>query len=332
MEDCSQMSQTTQKVTILALAYNHAQYLEETLESIRTQSFQDFELLISDDASSDDSAAVIRRWNSQHGRARELILHDQNIGLCPTLNELLGRSRGEYLQVIACDDHLLPTALEERVAALDSADANTALVYSDALMIDDHGKPLPGTFLKRFLKGRDAPRGDLYSQLLLGNFIPANTVLSRRAFVEEIGGFDAALSFEDWDMWQRLSRNWFFAFTPGPTSRYRIHSGNLHRTMPNQARQFYRILAKHREERRARLRILLTLIRNPDQFEADSIDVQDFLSWADEYPDTRAFRKWYYGSRRLTQAAVSRFVNFMEGLSRPFTKTTTESRRQRRAA
>lgn len=326
------MSGPAPKVTVLALAYNQAAFLEETLESIRTQSFQDFELLISDDASSDDSAKLIQQWNDKHCRAERLFLHDRNIGLCPTLNELLDHARGEYLQFIACDDHLLPNALAERVDVLERADSDVALVYSDALMMDDEGRETPGTFLTRFLKGRPAPEGDLYSRLLMGNFLPGSTVLSRTERVRQVGGFDASLKFEDWDLWQKLSRSWSFVYTPGPTARYRIHEGNLHKTMSRQASQFYRILSRHRDDQRARLRIMLTIVRNVDQFEPDSEETVDFLSWADEYPDTRLFRKWYFPSGSFSQAVVKQLVTFAENMSRPFTKSSLQERRQRNAA
>ncbi|MGI9427151.1 MAG: glycosyltransferase family 2 protein, partial [Bythopirellula sp.] len=170
------MSSNPPKVTVLALAYNHSRYLSETLDSIRDQTFQDFELFVSDDASQDDSAALIQQWNAEHQRADRLFLHERNIGLCPTLNELLSHASGEYLQFIACDDHLLPRSLEQRVAALDQCGPETAAIYSDALRMDESGNEVAKTFLQRFLKKKPVPTGDLYSYLLLGNFLPAMSV------------------------------------------------------------------------------------------------------------------------------------------------------------
>ena len=325
------MSSNPPKVTVLALAYNHADFLTETLDSIAGQTFQDFELLVSDDASRDNSAVLIQQWQDRHRRASRLFLHEQNLGLCPTLNELLSHATGEYLQFIACDDHLLPDSLERRVEALDRCGPETAAVFSDALRMDEHGDAVPKTFLQRFVKKGPVPAGDLYSQLLLGNFLPGMSVLARRQLVEDVGGFDAELAFEDWDLWQRLAREYEFAYVDQPTVRYRIHSNNLHKTMLNQARQFYRILAKHRDQLRARLRILRTLIRNPEEFAADSDEVADFLTWADEYRETRWFRKWYFGTNKLTQATVSQIVETGEGLIRPFT-TTSRVERIRHAA
>jgi glycosyltransferase involved in cell wall biosynthesis len=325
------MSSNPPKVTVLALAYNHSQYLTETLDSIRRQTFQDFELLVSDDASQDNSAALIQQWNAKHQRANQLFLHDKNIGLCPTLNELLSHARGEYLQFIACDDHLLPRSLEQRVQALDQYGPETAAVYSDALRIDENGAAIPKTFLQRFLKKKPIPTGDLYSQLLLGNFLPGMSVLMRRELVEEVGGFDSSLAFEDWDLWQRLTRKYEFAYFDRPTVQYRIHSGNLHKTMPNQSRQFYRILAKHRDEFRARLRILRLLVRSPEEFALDSAEIKDFLSWADEYRETRWFRQWYFGASELRQATVAQIVETGEGVTRPFSATSITDRIRRAA-
>ena len=99
--------------------------------------------------------------------------------------------------------------------------------------------------------------------------------------------------------------------------------------MKRQSRQFYRILAKHRDFLRARLRILLTIQRNPDDFQSDAPELQDFLSWASDYPETRLFVDWYLCANKLTSATVFQLVTLTEKISRPFTKT---SARQKTAA
>ncbi len=306
------------KVSILAVSYNHSRYLIETLESIRQQTFQDFELLIADDASTDNSAELIRKWNTTHNRADRLFLHDKNVGLCPTLNEMLRCASGKYLQTIACDDQLLPDGLKNRVDVLDSCPNETAAVYADAKLIDETSVEQPGTFLQKFLKKRPAPIGDLYAQLLHGNFMPAMSVLSRTSCVKEVGAYDEKLQFEDWDLWLRLARKFTFEFDDHPAVRYRLHAANMHKNMKNEAVQNYRILAKHRNVLRARMRIMLTIVRNADEFASAERDVHDFLSWADEYPETRWFRRSYFGHSKITQNVVARMVRTTEGLSRSF--------------
>lgn len=171
------MNNSTPRVTVLALAYNHSRYLCETLDSIRRQSFQDFELFISDDASRDHSAQLIQDWDTEHQRANRLFLHAVNRGLCATLNEMLASASGEYIQLIACDDHLLPECLDRKVRLLDAAQANVAAVYSDATLMDADGNQQPETFLQRFLKKRPLPTGNLFTRLLLGNFLPGMSFL-----------------------------------------------------------------------------------------------------------------------------------------------------------
>ncbi|MEQ9408307.1 MAG: glycosyltransferase [Fuerstiella sp.] len=324
------MSTVAPKVTVLALSYNHADYLVETLESIRCQSFQDFELFISDDASRDDSATLIQEWNARHQRADRLFLHATNQGLCPTLNEMFEAASGQYLQLIACDDHLLPQCLQRKVAVLDSAGSNVAAVYSDAIVMDDNGQEQPRTFLEKFLKKRPAPEGNLFPRLLLGNFLPAMSVLSRREFVQQVGAFDNALLFEDWDLWLRLGRHYDFVYDNQPSVRYRIHQANMHRNMSGECLQNYRILAKHRDMFRARMRILLTIVRNADDFSLDTAEVQDFLTWADSYPETRWFRRAFFGRSRMAQQMIAQLVDTSEGVTRPF--SAPENRRLQKTA
>lgn len=218
-------------VTVIALCYNHQRFLLETLESIRAQTFRDFELIVTDDASRDESPAMISAWLAEHRPDATFIRHTQNAGLCRTLNEALARARGSYICMIATDDVWEPERLELHMAAFSEQPESVALVYSDVTQMDEQGQPLPANFIAHHRPGLTPPSGKLFSTLVDGNFIPAMAASIRRSAIVALGGYDERLTYEDYDMWLRLSERFDAVFCPGLVARYRIVGSSLVRTM-----------------------------------------------------------------------------------------------------
>jgi glycosyltransferase involved in cell wall biosynthesis len=214
-------------VTVIALCYNHSSFLDECLESIRCQSLSGFQLIITDDASADESAGMIRSFaDSYHGEV-DLILHTENRGICATLNEALALARGKYVSIIATDDVMLPDKLADQVAFFESLDEDVAVIYGDSFRMDDHGNPLPGTVLQRNGKAQAPPEGHILSTLIRGNFIPVPSTLIRRECYGRVGTYDENLLYEDWDMWLRIALCHRFAYYPPVKVKYRVHGGNI---------------------------------------------------------------------------------------------------------
>jgi glycosyltransferase involved in cell wall biosynthesis len=218
-------------VTVIALCYNHQRFLLETLESIRAQTFQDFELIVTDDASRDDSPAMIERWLAEHRPDATFIRHTRNAGLCRTLNEVLALARGTYICMIATDDAWHPERLARHVAAFAGQAESVALVYSDVAQMDEEGRPLPDNFIAQHRPGFVPPSGRLFSQLADGNFIPAMAATIRRSAIAAVGGYDERLTYEDYDMWLRLTARFDAVFCPGLVARYRIVGTSIVRTL-----------------------------------------------------------------------------------------------------
>src|SRR5215217_1926842 len=124
--------------------------------------------------------------------------------------------------MVAADDAWFPHKTEAQVRQFQSLPSSVGVLYSDAVVVDEHGDPYPGTFITRERGFDQPPEGDLASILLRGNFIPAMTTMVRRECYERVGNFDEELAFEDWDMWLRIGRHYQFRFTPGPLVRYRV--------------------------------------------------------------------------------------------------------------
>lgn len=250
-------------VSVAAVCYNHARFLESTLDSIKAQTYPHVQLVIMDDCSRDNSVELIEKWIARNQVQCTFIAHQSNRGLCRTLNEALGHCTGKYLQLISCDDLLVPDKLKTHVELLEKSDESAALVFSDAFLIGDEGAELPGRFIERHSRFSVPPQGNIFEALLEGNFIPAMTVLLKRDIFEDVGYFDEQLAYEDHDMWLRIARKYQFLFSDTVSAYYRIHDQNLHKSIKNWNRENYWMYKKHLPHPKARAkvyRILLNLL------------------------------------------------------------------------
>ncbi len=213
-------------VSIVALSYNHGRFLVEALDSVVAQTYVHWELVIVDDASTDDSAAVIRAWVTAHpGRAAHVLLLPKSDGACAAFNQGLARCGGEFVIDLATDDVLLPTRLAEQVAAFAALDDSYGVVYTDAELMDE-----AGTLLRRHYR-RDAagqphpaaPSGDVFAHVLGHYFISSPTMMIRRRVLTDLGGYDASLAYEDFDLWVRSARAWHYFFLDRVLTRKRLH-------------------------------------------------------------------------------------------------------------
>ena len=226
-------------ITVIALCFNHARFLIECLESIRAQTFQNFQLIVTDDCSSDISAELIQEWLATHYPDADFIRHSKNLGLCKTLNEALAISKGTYISMVATDDTWKPTKLECQYAEMAKLSEEVAVLYSDALQMDESGAVLPKTFIAAHWIDKPVPSGRIFSELVDGNFIPAMATLIRLSALRAVGGYDERLTYEDYDMWLRLANHYEFKFQPKLLAAYRIVGTSIVRT------QFVRPSANH---------------------------------------------------------------------------------------
>lgn len=218
-------------VTIIALCYNHEKYVVECLEHIRAQTYTNTELIIMDDCSRDRSAFIISDWIEKNEVSCTFIAHTRNVGICKSLNEALSRTQGEHISMIATDDTWEPEKIEHQVAIMQAQPEQVAVVFSDAAQVDESGHKLAKKFIEANFTGRDVPSGRIFSNLVDHNFIPAMSTLIRRKAIEAVGGYDERLTYEDYDMWLRLSAAYDFVFCPGTVASYRIVATSMIRTL-----------------------------------------------------------------------------------------------------
>jgi glycosyltransferase involved in cell wall biosynthesis len=219
-------------VSMIVLSYNQRQYVLETLESVKAQTYKATQFIIVDDCSTDDSVAIITCWLQENKIDCTFIRHDKNQGICKSLNEALAAATGKYISMLASDDIWLPDKIASQVKLMESLSDHVGVVYSDAFQMDKNGHALPGMLIESSWKLTEMPQGQVLDVMLTGNFVPGLTALVRRSCYDEVGFYDENLPWEDWDMWMRIARQFSFAYSPIPSARYRIHEKSLSRCDP----------------------------------------------------------------------------------------------------
>ncbi|ESU25838.1 glycosyl transferase [Flavobacterium limnosediminis JC2902] len=204
-------------VSILCLSYNHAQFVEEALHSVLSQTYKNIELLIADDCSPDGSKSVIENWLKNHPEVI-FVSNPTNIGNTKTFNKLLAFAKGEYIIDLAADDVLLPDCVEKQLNAFTNSKLkNVGIVYGNAESISETNTHLDYYYE---INGdgkiiNPPPSGNIYLSVLgQYNKICSVSSMVKREVYDKLGGYDEHLAYEDLDLWIRASRIYNFEFIP----------------------------------------------------------------------------------------------------------------------
>ena len=206
-------------VSVVIPAYNAARWIGETLDSILAQTFQDFAVIVVDDGSTDDTAAVVAGFGE-----RVCCMHKSNGGQSSARNVGIRAARGEYIAFVDADDLWAKEKLRLQVDLLKRT--GLAWVYCDALAFDDEsGKPLFkfGELVQQY-------DGDILKPLFLADFIPSPTPIIQKSVFEHVGYFDEDRTLqnrEDWDMWLKIAACYPIGLVSEPLANYRVHSTSM---------------------------------------------------------------------------------------------------------
>lgn len=216
------------KVTIITPAFNAEQYLKKTIESVLSQTFSDYEMIIIDDGSTDATKTIAQEYIKRYPQKIKYIYQD-NHGLSHARNTGIKAAQGEYIALLDSDDEWFPNRLEESVKAME-ADPLCGLVHSNIMRIDTSNEPLEIPVReKQYLSGM------IFKELLLRKaHIACPTVLFRKSCLETIGLFDESLikdqlGCEDRDLWLRLSRKFKICYIDQVLAYYRMSPGSMSR-------------------------------------------------------------------------------------------------------
>lgn len=201
--------------TIICIAYNQEEWIEETLESVREQDYNFRELFVVDNGSQDNTAQKIKNWVNQNSTQLSVhtILLEEPKPYCRLFNEVLAEAKGRYIVDLSGDDVLFPDHISQSVRALQQAHY-AAFSFSDAYLLD--GRNEVTTFYKRNSAGEledEIELSNLYEILIRKNYICSPTVVFQAEILKKEGGYDESLYYEDFDVQLRLARKYPVIFS-----------------------------------------------------------------------------------------------------------------------
>ncbi|MBW2269258.1 MAG: glycosyltransferase family 2 protein [Deltaproteobacteria bacterium] len=212
------MSNGSPKVTVFMPVHNREPFVEESIGSVLAQSFRDFELLVIDDGSTDESAARIRAIDDPRIR---LVHNEENLGIPRTRNRGLELARGEYIALLDSDDFAYPNRLALQVDFLDR-NAEICAVGGWAHRISRDGRP------RSPIVRPISPR-QLRGQILFATCFKNPTMMARMSVMREFGYRDEFVYCQDIDLWARMSKKYPLANLPEFLIRYRL-GGDSHQS------------------------------------------------------------------------------------------------------
>lgn len=212
-------------VSVIIAAYNAAGYIGETLQSVFAQTLADIEVIVVDDGSLDNTAAVVEALAVHEPRLR--LIRQSNQGVAAARNRAIGAASGLYIAPVDADDLWAPTKLARQVARIEQCGPDTGLVYCWWAWIDQHG-----ALLDHSPQWRE--EGKVLERLLQVNFTGnASIPLYRRAFVLRHGGYNVRLrdlgcqGCEDWDLVLRIAEHCAVACVPEALVGYRRYATSM---------------------------------------------------------------------------------------------------------
>lgn len=184
----------TPLVTVLLPAYNAGPYLREAVDSVLAQTFKDFELLVINDGSTDNTAEILASYDDP----RMVVVHQQNMGLIKTLNKGLGLAKGKWIARFDADDVCYPERLQLQVDFLQQH-PDYVLISSEADYMDEHGNYI-FTYYFRNYEDDDIKAYNFY----MCPVIHSAATFLKQAVIDAGGYDDHAITFEDHMLWRKL--------------------------------------------------------------------------------------------------------------------------------
>lgn len=204
-------------VSIVTPTFNRARFLPDAVASVLAQTYQDFELIIVDDGSTDDTKAVLEPFLSD---ARIRYHFQPNQGQSRARNHALSMAKGQFVAFLDSDDLWDSAKLSNQVRILTERDS-VDVVHGDERTIDECGAVISEKNMRRY-------SGSIARYLLADNSVSITTALVRKRCFDEMGGFDESVGVaDDYDLWLRFSARYCFHYEPEIVASYRVMSDQI---------------------------------------------------------------------------------------------------------
>lgn len=298
------------KVSVVIPTYNRSALLEKSVRSVLDQTYKNYEILVIDNSSQDNTAQMLASLNDERIKSyqinnRGIIARSRNLGLQKAL--------GAYIAFLDDDDLWEKDKLEKQVAYMKSH-PHCGLVYTSIQVIDENNKR--GELIRNTRKTKE---GKVFRELIKGNFISQLTVLMRREVLDSVGYLDedaSIKSLEDYEYWLRISLKHVVGYIDEPLGLYRVHSSGV---------------SKNHNSYRINQFVLERLLKDPDTENKDVIKERIYSLYAksavynwktsnrkESKEDLKKYLAWNLKRRSIMNLAkgASLYVILMSGLWR----------------
>ena len=228
------------EVSIIIPTYNRATSLGTAIQSVLNQTYKDFEIIVVDDFSSDNTEKVVREFQDQR---ISFIRHPENRGSGCARNTGIDRAKGRFIAFQDSDDIWLPGKLMKQIEALSKACDEVGVVYTGYIRKDSGvEKYFPESYVKE-------KQNNILRQLVRGNIVGTPTAIVKRECFEKAGLFDEELSnLEDWELWLRIAKDYLFIFIDEPLVIASLGYDSITRNLKTKTASLERIFSLHEED------------------------------------------------------------------------------------
>lgn len=287
------------RVSVILISYNGASrgFLRSAVESVLAQTYDDFELLLVDDGSTDSTAEKCRSFTAD---SRVRYIWKENGGIGSARNKGIAESKGDLICFLDDDDEWLPEKLARQVELYDSAPSGVGLVYTGIEVVDAKGQTISIQVHQ--------PEGNFYRGLFYKNAVDSpSSVMIPRTVLARVGSFRVEIrsegGVEDREMWIRIARHYTAVTVGEPLVRYRIHASNMsgsHENMENaELKMLERAIDSASDEIKAeRNDIIGTALR---RFAHNRFTIGDYS----------VFRKYFHESVQYGPRGTSLWIRFI---------------------
>lgn len=246
-------------VSIICMCYNHEKYVVDALNSVVNQKYSNIEIIISDDASTDNSTTIIDNWLKTNKKQNILFIKNTiNLGNTTSFNNALKKSKGTFILDFATDDILKPECILLQINKFHTSTLkNVGVVYGNAKYIDENNNLLYYYYQKKsfpFFRTKP-PSGYIYNYVLADNIICPTSMLIKKEVFNCINGYDDTLEYEDLDFWLKSSKNYNYEYIDEVLMCKRELSTSL-------SKDFYRASYKGKKIRFTTYKIIYTTLKS----------------------------------------------------------------------
>lgn len=226
------------KVSVIIPTYNRASFLENSVNSVLKQTFKDYEIIISDDASTDNTEEYVKSIKDPRV---VYIQNPNNLGAAATRNSAIKSSKGKYIAFLDDDDKWLPNKLSLQVEKLDNSPPDMGCIGSAVSYFDADSQKI--TF-----SSKPETTNDILVDILSRNLLVSSSLLLRKSCFDKVGLFDESFpASEDFDMWIRIAKHFKYDFIKQPLVIYTIHDIRITRNREAIMKGLELLLAKHED-------------------------------------------------------------------------------------